>query len=183
MATRDRWLDEGLAVLAEQGEAGVRVDRVAARLGLTKGSFHHHFGGAEDYRLALLERHERDQRAALARAEAELADAPAESVFAALADRARELLGTDLERAVRAWSVTDPAARSVQERLDRARLEFLSRLWKRRLGDGARARAAALLPHLVVAGIGVVQPRPAEDEIRAVFELLAESAPGAAPDS
>jgi AcrR family transcriptional regulator len=178
MVTRDRWLDEGLAVLAEQGAAGVRVDRVAARLGVTKGSFHHHFDGAEDYRRALLHRHEREQTAELGR---DLAEAPPETVFATLAERALALLGTGLERAVRAWSATDPAARAVQERLDAARLEFLRELWTRALGAPERARTAALLPHLVVAGIGVVHPRPSEAEVRAVFELLAALAPNVAP--
>lgn len=51
---RERWLNEGLKVLAEEGAAGIRIDRIAARLHLSKGSFHHHFDGAEGYKKALL---------------------------------------------------------------------------------------------------------------------------------
>ncbi len=56
--TRDRWIDEGLLVLAEEGAPGVRIDRIAARLGLSKGSFFHHFDGIAAYRRALLDRWE-----------------------------------------------------------------------------------------------------------------------------
>lgn len=176
MSTRDRWLEEGLAVLAEQGAAGVRIDRIASRLGLTKGSFHHHFKGAGDYRRALLERHERDQTAVLADLSDELEGAPPETAFGVLAGKVLDLLDAERERAVRAWGVGDPAAREVQERLDTARLEFLERLWTRAIGDHDRARTAAMLPHLVIAGIGVVHPMPSEEDIRAVFALLAELA-------
>ena len=53
MTTRDRWLNEGMAVLAEQGSRSIRVNRIAARLDLTKGSFHHHFDDIADYHRAL----------------------------------------------------------------------------------------------------------------------------------
>ncbi|MFB9660157.1 TetR/AcrR family transcriptional regulator [Glycomyces mayteni] len=178
MTTRDRWIDEGLAVLAEQGADGLRIDRIAARLGLTKGSFHHHFAGADDYRAALLERHEHEQSDALADLASAAADGLPEAAFSLLADRVADVLDTDRERAVRAWSATDPAARAAQERLDTARLRLLERLWARHIGESDRSRSAALLPHLVVAGIGAVHPRPTPEQIRAVFALLAEIAPG-----
>ncbi|GAA1659211.1 hypothetical protein GCM10009830_00210 [Glycomyces endophyticus] len=177
MTTRDRWIDEGLTVLAEEGAAGLRIDRIAARLDLTKGSFHHHFAGADDYRAALLERHEREQAAALAATAAAAADGPPEVALAVLADRVLDVLDTDRERAVRAWSASDPAARAAQERLDAARLALLERLWAERIGEGEQSRTAALLPHLLVAGISAVHPRPSRAEIRAVFALLAEIAP------
>ncbi|GAA2263684.1 TetR/AcrR family transcriptional regulator [Glycomyces scopariae] len=171
-----------MTVLTEQGATGLRIDRLAARLGLTKGSFHHHFKGAEDYRAALLERHEREQAAALADLERAAADGPPEAAFGMLADRVLDVLDADRERAVRAWSTGDPAARAVQERLDAARLALLERLWAKRSGESARSRAAALLPHLVVAGVSAVHPRPTPGEIRDVFALLAELAPGVGPD-
>ena len=47
-------MDEGLRVLAAEGAPAVRIDRIAARLGLSKGSFHHHFAGADGYKRDLL---------------------------------------------------------------------------------------------------------------------------------
>jgi AcrR family transcriptional regulator len=177
MSARDRWLDEGLAALAADGVAGVRADRIAARLGLTKGSFHHHFAGIEDYRRALLERHERDQLALLDGITAELTSVPAEAALATLPERLIGHFEADLERAVRSWAFTDPAARAVQERLDRARLAFLRGLWTRILGDERQAHIAALVPHLVAIGASMAQPRLAARDLRAVFDLLAALVP------
>lgn len=126
------------------------------------------FSGAR----ALLDRHERDRTAALDRLARELADAPPDAALAMLTAQVVDQIDNDLERAVRAWSISDPSARATQERLDRARLVFLSDLWARLLGDADRARAAALVPHLVAIGLSVARPRLAPDEVSAVFELL-----------
>lgn len=178
MATRDQWLAAGLAALAAEGEPGVRVDRLARRLGLTKGSFHHHFRGATDYRRALLERYERDQLAALVRLTEALRDTPAEQALAALPSQVAGLLDTDAERSVRAWGVADPAARAVQARVDAARLRFLRELWADALGDDRPARTAALVPHLIAIGASVIQPRLSPTELNEVYELLGRLVPG-----
>ncbi len=178
MSPRDRWLTEGLAALAADGASGVRADRIAARLGLTKGSFHHHFAGIEDYRRALLERHEHEQLAFLDRVNAELDGIPPDAALAGLPERLTDLFDADLERAVRSWAVADPTARAVQERLDTARLAFLRDLWTRLLGDERRAHVAALVPHLIAIGASMAQPRLAASDLRAVFDLLAALAPG-----
>lgn len=173
MSARDRWIDEGIAVLREQGAAGLRVDRVAIRLGLTKGSFHHHFRGADDYRRALLRRYEADARAAIDAALTAVAELDPEHALMALPARAD--VDPDLEGAVRGWAVEDDEARAAQQRVDRARLDALVRLWRRVVPDARRARTAALVPHLLM--IGASMARPTKKELRDVFALLAELVP------
>ncbi len=51
VVSRDQWLQAAIAALAEGGVAAVRVEVIAARLGVTKGSFYWHFRD----RAALLE--------------------------------------------------------------------------------------------------------------------------------
>lgn len=177
MSTRDLWLTEGVAVLTHEGPPGVRIDRLAARLGLTKGSFHHHFAGIDGYREALLERIERTQTDVLDDAAAELADVPATDALRSLPGRLDELFDADLDRALRAWAIGDDAARVVLERLDTARLAFIETLWRRAVGDATRARSAALLPHLLLIGANAARPPLDATERRAVFNLLAELIP------
>lgn len=177
MSARDRWLTEGLAALSTDGAEGVRADRIAARLGLTKGSFHHHFSGIEDYRHALLARHEHDQLAVLATISSDLQQVSGDAALSSLPQRLTELFDADLERAVRSWAFADPAARAVQERLDTARLTFLQRLWARALGDEGQAHVAALVPHLVAIGASMAQPRLPAADVARVFELLAVLVP------
>ena len=125
----------------------------------------------------LLERYERDQLAALARLAEELRDTPAEEALMALPSLTAGLVDTDVERAVRAWGVSDPQARAVQARVDAPRLEFLRELWTRALGDARRARTAALAPHLIAVGASVVLPRLSAAELDEVYRLLARLVP------
>lgn len=46
---RERWLDAALNALAEEGGARLRVDALVKRLGVTKGSFYHHFLNRDDF--------------------------------------------------------------------------------------------------------------------------------------
>lgn len=177
-SSRDRWLEEGLAVLADKGVAGVRIESISRRLGLTKGSFHHHFDGIEDYHRALLERHAHEHTCALTQLAEELGELPSSQALQALPRRAKELLDVDRERAVRSWAVFDPAARLVQEHLDRTRLDFLEGLWNREVADPHLAHTAALLPFLVTVGAGFTFPPLREDDLGEVFDLLLELAPG-----
>ncbi len=52
---RDAWLEAALEVLARQGEAKLRVETLARELGVTKGSFYHHFKNREAFLQALLD--------------------------------------------------------------------------------------------------------------------------------
>jgi hypothetical protein len=98
-------------------------------------------------------------------------------VLTALPGRLGELFDVRLERGVRAWAASDGAAAATQSRLDAARLAFLERTWRGVLGDPERARAAALVPHLVSIGAVVATPPLDDAELGSVFELLARLVP------
>lgn len=46
---RDAWLEAAVRVLARDGQAKLRIDSLAAELGVTKGSFYHHFKNRDDF--------------------------------------------------------------------------------------------------------------------------------------
>src|SRR5262245_23041898 len=50
----DDWIRAGFAILAEEGVKALKIDRLCARLGVTKGSFYWHFDGMPGYRAALV---------------------------------------------------------------------------------------------------------------------------------
>ena len=51
---REAWLHAALEVLAQEGQAKLRVDRLAQQLGVTKGSFYHHFTSRDDFVRSLI---------------------------------------------------------------------------------------------------------------------------------
>lgn len=107
-ASRETWLAEGLTVLGDSGPEAISVDLLSARLGVSKASFHWHFG----------------DRAAFLR-----------ELVAHWAERARDGDGRHLftadpkvERAMRAWAVADAAIADVVRSVDGARLDALARI-------------------------------------------------------
>lgn len=54
--SRRDWIEEALEVIATQGLPAVAVEPIAARLGVTKGSFYAHFGAHAELVAAALER-------------------------------------------------------------------------------------------------------------------------------
>ncbi len=193
--TRSRWLDEGLAVLASEGIAGLRIDKLAARLDVTKGSFHHHFAGIADYQRALLEYYEEQVRAALGRAIEEGSGAGTrqtlEWLTSLVAGGSAAAAGSDgpggtagsirrpqLDAAVRAWAHGDPVAHATQARIDAAAVAALQAAWRPAVETDAAARTAALVPYLISLGAAAMVPPVEGDELREVYELLLERVPG-----
>ena len=163
-----------MLVLAEEGISGVRIDRLAARLGLSKGSFFHHFAGAAAFRAALLDRWE-------SRAVPELGDASPQMLLEDLAERVGTIVDVRLDAAIRAWAFEDAQAAAAQERVDAARLRALESIWQKIVHDPARARAAALLPHLLVIGATAALPTTSRADLESAFGLLAELIPAVTP--
>lgn len=174
---RERWLNEGLKVLAEEGAAGIRIDRIAARLNLSKGSFHHHFDGAEGYKKALLIHFEHLSIETLENAIADVGESAGASVILARLTELVRPSGTGLYRpeidvALRAWATWDADVRAVQTRLDAARLSALQRVWRSAVASDEEARTAALLPYLLAVGATVVFPPVDADQLRDLYEIL-----------
>jgi AcrR family transcriptional regulator len=170
MTPKDQWLEEGITVLREEGIAGLRIDRLAARLGLTKGSFHHHFAGVDDFRRSLLEWYESDAIDRIESAAALLDRIPPQQV---LVDSSEQISrDAPLEAAIRGWASQDQLAQASMLRIDAARLNALTAVWESMVADKTQARSAAMIPHLILIGASVAAPHPTEDELSNVFELL-----------
>jgi len=53
--TKTDWLDNTLKLLSSQGIDSLKIETICKELGLTKGSFYHHFNNYEDFLNELLE--------------------------------------------------------------------------------------------------------------------------------
>ncbi|MCH1882307.1 TetR/AcrR family transcriptional regulator [Agrococcus sp. ARC_14] len=180
MPSRDDWIQAGLRALADGGEQTIRVDPLAAALGVTKGSFHHHFRGAGALREAVLEAHERSQAELVEAVTAEVDGLEASDAIARLGALVARVPDDGLERAVRAWAATDEAAASVQARIDGGRLAALEALWRRAV-PAADARTAALVPLLVLIGASAstVASRADLESVLSMLAGLAQHVPAA----
>src|SRR3990170_1341999 len=111
---RERWVEEGLRVLADGGVDAVRVEALAKGLGVTKGGFYGYFADRDALLAEMLDTWERESTDdVLERVEREGGDPKRKAHRAgALTFSDDRLLPIDL--AVRDWARRDPA---VAERL------------------------------------------------------------------
>lgn len=171
MPSRDDWIAAGLDALASGGERSIRVDPLASRLGVTKGSFHHHFRGAADLRLAVLEAHEHVQLELVAAVRSQVEGLDASAALDLLGTLIGRLPDDRLERAVRSWAAVDDAAAAVQARIDAARLAAIEALWLQ-VVPAPHARTAALVPLLAMVGASASSVASRTD-LDAVLRMLA----------
>ncbi len=159
------YFDAGMELLAHGGVRAVTIARLCAALGVTKGSFYHHFRGVDDFTAQLLTHWatERQQQVLVA------ADAVADPMRRL--DVLREFavaLHHEAEVAIRAWSRTDSAAWQVREKVDAARGHTVAQAYRE---IGVPADVAETLGRLGVAVLVGSQHRSEVTDRTALREL------------
>jgi AcrR family transcriptional regulator len=167
---RDAWIEEGFQILADEGDGALTVEALCGRLDRSKGSFYHHFGGRSGYVDALLS--EWESQATDRLIETGHTGAPVDARLRAVNRQASELRNARLERAIRGWSAREPAARRVQDRVDRRRLAFLEDLCVERMGEGEAARRLARVFQLTFVGAQHLDPPLEGEELYRTFRFL-----------
>ncbi|CAG0968015.1 hypothetical protein BURK2_01119 [Burkholderiales bacterium] len=146
---RTRWLDAGLAALATGGLAALRIDSIAREIGLTKGSFYHHFASRETYVEALLEHWE----AQSTRRIIELAEsAPSLGAKFDRLNALAEAVDHRLEVALRGLVQHDARIGAMVRRVDKRRIAYLEALSRHIGADGEQARFLAELGYFAFVG-------------------------------
>lgn len=121
-ASRDAYLETGLAVLSDLGYGGLKLAEVCNRLGVTSGSFYHFFSNWAAYTRELIDHWQRVSTTRLI-----------ESVRAETDPRRRIdrliHMGLNLphgaEAAIRTWSSLDPQVHAVQKAVDKQRHDIM----------------------------------------------------------
>ncbi|MBF6396684.1 TetR/AcrR family transcriptional regulator [Nocardia cyriacigeorgica] len=176
MAGSTEWLDEGMRVLAEYGSTGLRIERLATRLGVTKGSFYHHFAGMPQYRSDLLAHIERQLTTRYIDSVEQAGATDPHRRLAHLMDLVLAHDETAVEVAVRAWASQDRRAADTQRRTDTIRVDYLRRTLAELGHDGARALEIARTLYLILIGAEHIVPPLSAPEIRRLWERTLEAA-------
>ncbi|OBG28675.1 TetR family transcriptional regulator [Mycobacterium alsense] len=147
------WLQAGYAVLAEEGVRALKVERLCRQAGVTRGSFYWHFRDMNAYRAALVESWntflERD-RQSLAELDTLAPRERLSAMMIALVSPQHWML----ERAMREWARTDPAAAASIHAADRRLLRAVAKAYTDHGFAPADARLRAELTF--AAGIGLL---------------------------
>jgi AcrR family transcriptional regulator len=144
------WEVAALDAVAEHGLAGIAVEPLARRLGVTKGSFYWHFADRDALLGAALARWERDYTDRVIAAVAEVATPRA---------RLRQLIGSVVsggrgDRIHLALAGSDlPVVRATVARVTRRRLDYLAACYVELGQARRRARESALLAYTAYVGL------------------------------
>jgi len=129
--TASMWIETARQSLVEEGLGGVKVDRLANRLGVTRGGFYHNFKDRDDLLDQLIAHWERECRFLPEDQPGTRSSEAAEWFDRAIA-RLIESDGYDyhFDLAVREWARSDQRAAWAVERTDRERLQTLTRFFE-----------------------------------------------------
>jgi len=168
--TRQDWINAAMELLAVAGIGAVSIDRLATGLGITRGSFYHHFADREDLLRALLEHWSNQWTYAIRDQIANLGLDPGTTLLA-LMKLIRSNRAADYDAPIRAWALHDPLAREAVKNVDGARLAFIQAQFEGLgfTGLDAENRARMFLYYEMAAPAMFAQPSPERDE-----ELLME---------
>ena len=120
--TREHYFEAALDLVANEGVEALTLANLCRRLGVTIGSFYHHFKGSEAFLQAFYEYWETEHAFHLAdRARQE----PDPAARLALLKRLSAGLPHRAEAAIRSWSRTHPDAAAAQRRVDAARIDVV----------------------------------------------------------
>jgi AcrR family transcriptional regulator len=142
------WVEAAFDALAEGGIDAVRVDPLAKRLGVTRGSFYWHFKDRDALHQAMLRQwRERASYQIVNRIE-RTAAAPGERLMRLLDlphSSPRASRGAAIELAIRLWSRRDKQAAKAVRHIDRVRLDYFAKLLQAQGVDKEEARRRAYL--------------------------------------
>ncbi|MBW0104631.1 TetR/AcrR family transcriptional regulator [Pseudonocardia sp. KRD291] len=114
----EQYFAAAMTILARDGAAGLKIGPLCRALGVTSGSFYHHFGSWAGFVRALLQHWEAEQTSRVV----EMARATADPVERMeVLKRLTVELPHDSEAAIRAWSAMDTEVGRSQRRVDAQR--------------------------------------------------------------
>lgn len=134
-ASRQQWLECGLELVAVEGVNSLILDNLSVRMGLTKGSFYHHFASMAEYEREMAEFWAQMQISAIPR----LPRSPSGRLVALQAYVEQiDTQGGGIESAMQAWAQVDGEIRIAISRVDAARLKFFRSVFEPIVADRGR---------------------------------------------
>ena len=171
---KPQWLRAGLEALRKGGVGAVRVERLAADLGMTKGSFYWHFRDRGALLDALLEFWSRE----MTDAEFERIQTLRAGLAARLLALAQDVLEKGMGRydpAIRGWARTDRKVAAAVAQVDRRRVRALTGFFEEGGFSAAEARTRARLFYTFLLGEPQVRaPAREPSELERMVRILSE---------
>ncbi len=128
---RDAWVSGAIEVLADEGIAGLRVEVLAKRLKVTKGSFYWHFEDRRDLLMAVLQKWRDGRIRDITKQTRVQPGQELQQIYHVIDvySASRNRRGMSIELAVRDWARRDPDAAAIVGEVDEIRLRYARELF------------------------------------------------------
>jgi len=133
---RVAWLEAALEVLAQEGNSKLRIENLSRDLGVTRGSFYHHFNSREEFIAALAE-YWVETTTEQTNAKIASLDIPAAERLLTLMQMIREHRLDRYDIAFRSWAAQNPKVAEQVRRVDLVRHKFVRELFAEMGFEGA----------------------------------------------
>jgi AcrR family transcriptional regulator len=160
MLDRAAWIKAATTMLADSGPEGVRVESLAKRLAVTKGSFYWHFKDRQDLLAAVLQYWKEGRIRDIVKQTQAVPGHELEQIHHVLAVYAanRNRKGIPIELAVRDWARRDAQVAAVVAEVDASRFERARLLFLACGLDDVDAAARSTLVYAYVFGVSLLTP-------------------------
>lgn len=172
----ERWVNEAIDVLAKEGVAGLRVEALAKRCGVTKGSFYWHFKDRKALLDAVLEQWKIGRIRDIEKTTSITTGTERDQLHYAIEvyGASRNRKGMSIELAVRDWARHDAQAAAVVEEVDLYRLECTRRLFIAAGMTDAEAKSRSLLLYACVFGLSLMHYTHFDNNLADLKQRIAE---------
>ena len=165
--TPEGWLEAGQSLLRRGGLRSLKLRPLAEELGVSTGSFYHHFADFDAYQ-GRLAAYFADRQIGAMIAAIERAEHEPVARIRLLAQTVRRRGMSRLSIAMRAWAESDPRARSAVERHDDLVLGFLTRC----LTAAGFAREEAMIRSYALITLGLSKVHAPELDMATLMDRL-----------
>jgi len=172
----ERWIELGIDVLAKEGVSGLRIEVLAKRCGVTKGSFYWHFKDRQALLAAILERWKEGRIRDIEKITVVAPGMERDQLHVAIEvyGASRNRKGMAIELAVRDWARHDAQAAAIVETVDLYRLDCTRKLFVATGMSNADAKSRSLLLYACVFGLSLMHYTHFDDNLNDLKQRIAE---------
>ncbi|MEN0046451.1 MAG: TetR/AcrR family transcriptional regulator [Bacteroidota bacterium] len=163
---KKEWLEEGFKLLSEFAQDKLTMQYLCKRLGVTRGSFYHHFKGIEDYVQKMMEKWEEENTQQLVEISNQ-GKSPIEAME--ILAQSISLKNQVIEAAIRSWSFYHPVVGTHVQKVDQIRLQHLTHIFIEMGVSKERANLRAKLDYGTLVGIQLLFPKITKTEMEQLW--------------
>lgn len=172
--SKQDWIAAGVDCLKTLGPPAISAEKLSKFLGVTRGSFYHHFANISEFNKAVLDYWVESSTTSRFQIAKENSSNPKEEL-AQLVELSWQG-DIDLEIAVRTWAASNEQAQQCIADIDKFRLDYLITLYSAVMKNEEKGKRLAQIAFYGLLGAIHAQPRIAQQElgelVRAIQNML-----------